>query len=44
MGMFRKRDNSTLKNKLIEVGVCLDGSWPSDFLLGLLNKYGYKGC
>ena len=40
--MFRKRDNSTLKNKLIEAGACLDGSWPSDFLLGLLNKYGYK--
>ena len=40
--MFRRRDNSTLKNKLIEAGVSLDGSWPSEFLLGLLNKYGYK--
>jgi len=40
--MFRKRDNSTLKNKLAEAGVSLDGSWPIQFLLDLLNKYGYK--
>ena len=40
--MFRKRGNLTLKNKLIEAGISLDGSWPSEFLLDLLNKYGYK--
>ncbi len=40
--MFRKRNNSTLKSKLVEAGVCFDGSWPSDFLLDLLNKYGIE--